>query len=510
MSVTDSKDQSESDLVAARRAKLKRWQEDLGIDPWGGRVDGLTSLSEARALFDETAADSVDADPPPAEDPRPRALVAGRVVQHRAMGKLCFMVLRDDSGDLQVSCSKADLDAASFTLASKIDYGDIVVSAGPVGRTKRGEICIWADRFEVHCKSLAPPPEKYHGLTDAEQRYRRRYVDMYTNPETMETFHCRSEIVSATRRFMERNGFIEVETPMMQAVAGGAAARPFTTHHNALDIDLYLRIAPELYLKRLLVGGMRKVFEINRNFRNEGVDRRHNPEFTMMEAYQAFGDCESVLELTESLLRELADACGESGGVRPYGELEIDYAKPFDRITFADLFKRTHGCDMADEAAVRALAAAKGLKDAAARNHWLLVEALFDEAEGAIDPARPTWVTDFPSALSPLTRPHADNPELAWRAELFIGGMELGNFYTELNDPDIQRARFNEQLAGISDEEAAFRSLDDDFLEALLVGMPPAGGFGIGIDRVVMLMTNRTSIRDVILFPLLRPDGGAK
>ena len=501
MNAPDSKDRSESDLVAARRAKLKRWQEDLGIDPWGSRVDGLLPLSEARSRFDEAAADAVDADPPPAEDPRPRATVAGRVVQHRAMGKLCFMVLRDESGDLQVSCSKADLEAASFKLASKVDYGDIVVASGPVGRTKRGEICIWADRFEVHCKSLAPPPEKYHGLTDAEQRYRRRYVDMYTTPETMETFHRRCEIVSATRRFMERHGFIEVETPMMQSVAGGAAARPFTTHHNALDIDLHLRIAPELYLKRLLVGGMRKVFEINRNFRNEGIDRRHNPEFTMMEAYQAFGDCESVLELTESLLRELA------GGVLPYGELEIDYTKPFDRITHANLFEQTHGCAMTDETAVRSLATAKGLKDAATRNHWLLVEALFGEAEDSIDPARPTWVTDFPAALSPLTRPHADDPTLAWRAELFIGGMELGNFYTELNDPDIQRARFTEQIAGINDEEAAFRSLDNDFLEALLVGMPPAGGFGLGIDRVVMLMTNQTSIRDVILFPLLRPEG---
>jgi len=504
MNATDSKDRSESDLVAARRAKLKRWQDDLGLDPWGGRVDGLISLSEARSLFDEAAADAVDADPPPADDPRPKATVSGRVVQHRAMGKLCFMVLRDDTGDLQVSCSKADLEAASFKLASKIDYGDIVVAAGPVGRTKRGEICIWADRFEVHCKSLAPPPEKFHGLTDAEQRYRRRYVDMYANTETMETFHRRSEIVSATRRFMERHGFIEVETPMMQAVAGGAAARPFATHHNALDIDLYLRIAPELYLKRLLVGGMRKVFEINRNFRNEGVDRRHNPEFTMMEAYQAFGDRESVMQLTESLLRELA------GGVLSYGDLEIEYDKPFDRITYGELFDRTHNCDMSDEAAVRALAATRGVEDASSRHHWLLVEALFDEAEAAIDPARPTWVTDFPAATSPLTRPHTDNPDIAWRAELFIGGMELGNFYTELNDPDIQRARFTEQLAGIKDDEAAFRALDEDFLDALLVGMPPAGGFGIGIDRVVMLMTNQTSIRDVILFPLLRPDGGAE
>ncbi|MDP7030128.1 MAG: lysine--tRNA ligase [Phycisphaerales bacterium] len=502
MAVTNSTDRTESDLVAARRAKLARWREDLGLKPFGGRVDGLIPLAQARAAFDAGAADAMDAETPPAEDPRPRAIVAGRVVQHRAMGKLCFMVLRDESGDLQISCSKADLEQAMFKLASKVDYGDIVVASGPIGRTKRGEICVWADRFEVHCKSLAPPPEKFHGLTDAEQRYRRRYVDMYMNPETMETFHRRSEIVSAIRRFMEDRGFLEVETPMMQPVAGGAAARPFTTHHNALDIELFLRIAPELYLKRLLVGGMRKVFEINRNFRNEGIDRRHNPEFTMMEAYQAFGDCESVLELTESLIRSLA------GGVVAWDGLEIDYGRPFDRVTYTELFQRTHGCDVSDEAAVRALAVSKNLEEAATRDHWLLVEAMFDEAEDAIDPARPTFVTDFPAPLSPLSRPREDDPNFAWRAELFVAGMELGNFYTELNDPDVQRQRFTEQLAGINDEEAAFRTLDEDFLEALHVGMPPAGGMGIGIDRIVMLMTGERSIRDVVLFPLLKPEQG--
>ncbi len=504
MSVTDSTERSESDLVAARRAKLARWRDDLGIDPWGCRVDGLVPLAAARGMFDEAAADAVDADPGPDADPRPRAAVAGRVIQHRAMGKLCFMVLRDESGDLQVSCSKADMEPASFKLASKVDYGDIIVAAGPVGRTKRGEICVWADRFEVHCKSLAPPPEKFHGLTDAEQRYRRRYVDMYASPETMATFLRRSQIVSEIRRFMEDRGFIEVETPMMQPVAGGAAARPFVTHHNALDIDLYLRIAPELYLKRLLVGGMRRVFEINRNFRNEGISRRHNPEFTMMEAYEAFGDCESVMDLTESLFRKLA------GGVVAFGDLKIDYEAAFDRTTYGDLFNKTHGCDMRDGDAVRKVAAAKGVEGADAKDPWLLVEALFDEAEESIDQSRPTWVTDFPAPLSPLSRPHADDPSIAWRAELFIAGMELGNFYTELNDPDIQRARFTEQLAGINDEDAAFRSLDEDFLDALLVGMPPAGGFGIGIDRVVMLMTGNTSIRDVVLFPLMRSEGGSE
>lgn len=508
MNATKSHAPAESELVAARRAKLERWKNDLGIDPWGCRVDGLSSLAQARALFDQASSDAMAGEEPPDEDPRPRAVVAGRVVQHRAMGKLTFMVLRDESGDLQVSVSKADLPIESFKLAAKVDYGDIVVAAGPVGCTRKGEICVWADRFEVHCKSLTPPPEKFHGLTDAEARCRRRYVDMYANPETMETFHRRSRLVSVTRRFMEDRGFLEVETPMMQPVAGGAAARPFTTHHNTLDLDLYMRIAPELYLKRLLVGGMRQVFEINRNFRNEGVSRKHNPEFTMMEVYQAFGDCESMLELTESLLREMARDVCDQGEIVQFGELAIDYGPPFERTSYGALFEKAHGCSMNDESAVRALATRKGIDGAATRDHWLLVEALFDAAEDGIDPTRPTFVVDFPAAISPLSRPHSDDPSIAWRSELFIAGMEIANAYTELNDPDLQRARFTEQLQGINDEEAAFRTLDEDFLSALLVGMPPAGGLGVGIDRVVMLMTGCTSIRDVILFPLLRPEGG--
>ncbi|MCH2142201.1 MAG: lysine--tRNA ligase [Phycisphaerales bacterium] len=508
MSATESQPAAESDLIAARRAKLDRWQNELGINPWGNRVDGLSTLAEARSMFVQAASDAMASDEPPAVDPRPTAMVAGRVVQHRAMGKLTFMVLRDESGDLQVSVSKADLPIEAFKLAAKVDYGDIVVASGPVGQTRKGEICIWANRFEVHCKSLAPPPEKYHGLTDAEARSRRRYVDMYVNPETMERFHARSRLVSLTRRFMEGRQFLEVETPMMQPVAGGAAARPFATHHNALDLPLFMRIAPELYLKRLLVGGMRRVFEINRNFRNEGVSRRHNPEFTMMEVYEAFGDCESMLELTESLLRTLANEVCEDGAVVHFGEHAIDYGTAFDRVSYGALFEQAHGVSMHDESAVRALAQSKGLEDAKTRDHWLLVESLFDEAEDSIDPTRPTFVVDFPAVISPLSRPKSDQPELAWRSELFIAGMEIANAYTELNDPDLQRARFTEQLSGLKDEDASFRSLDEDFLDALQVGMPPAGGLGVGIDRVIMLMTGSESIRDVILFPLLRPEGG--
>jgi lysyl-tRNA synthetase, class II len=495
-------------LIRARREKLARWRQDLGVEPYGRRVDGLIPLAEARALFNEAAHEAYAADH--ANDRRPRALVAGRCVQHRVMGKLVFLVLRDHSGDLQISVSKSDLDPAAFKIASKLDYGDIAVVGGPVGKTQKGEICIWADRFEVHCKSLAPPPEKWHGLVDPEIRYRQRYVDMYANPETTRTFEMRSRLVSHIRRFMDERGYLEVETPMLQPLAGGAAARPFITHHNALDIDLFLRIAPELYLKRLLVGGLPRVYEINRNFRNEGVDRSHNPEFTAMEVYEAFGDCWSMLDLTESLLHELAlrqaDLSPPASVLLPFGEIVIDWSRPFDRIAYGDLFERTLGFAMTDFDRVRAKAAEVGVENAATKDPWLLVNEVYEHfCEPAIDPARPTFVTDYPSAISPLTRPQRDNAHLCDRWELLAGGMELGTAYSELNDPDVQLEKFTQQLAGADVEETTLRSLDEDFLNALRVGMPPAGGLGLGIDRIVMLMTNATSIRDVILFPLMKP-----
>lgn len=495
--------QDESQLVAARRAKMERWIEEYGIYPWGHRVDGLVSLEEARDQFSQEAHDSYKNDN--SVDNRPRVKVAGRCIQHRGMGKLTFLVIRDETGDLQISCSKADLPIEQYKIASKLDYGDIVVAEGLMGQTNKGEICVWADSFELACKSLAPPPEKFHGLSSTELRYRQRYVDMYTSEETIHTFKMRSHIVSAIRSFMHDEGYLEVETPMMQTVAGGAAAKPFETHHNALGMPLFLRIAPELYLKRLLVGGMRKVFEINRNFRNEGISKRHNPEFTMLESYAAFGDCETMLELTEGMIRAAANAVGDASSI-VFGENTIDYMKPFDRITYSEVFERALGCPMSDEKAVRDKAFEYGYGDASTKNHWLLVSDLFDrQAEPTINTSRPIFVTDFPSAISPLTRPHEDNASLSHRWELFVGGMEIANAYTELNDPDLQLQRFTEQLDGADDEVNAFRSLDEDFIHALRVGMPPAGGLGLGIDRLVMLLTGMESIRDVILFPLMRP-----
>jgi lysyl-tRNA synthetase, class II len=311
---------------------------------------------------------------------------------------------------------------------------------------------------------------------------------------------------------------------MMQPVAGGAAARPFVTHHNAMDFDLFLRIAPELYLKRLLVGGMPRVYEINRNFRNEGIDRQHNPEFTMLEVYEAFGDCWTMLELTESLVHEMACAAIGVGPVAaderdrdpdepdpavvlPFGDLHIDYGRPFRRVSYGSLFEEHVGCPMDDEREVRRIGREMSVHEADKLDHWLVVAALFDAiAEPKIDHARPTFVTDFPAAISPLTRPQPEHPELSFRWELFVAGMEIANAYTELNDPDVQLAKFTEQLAGADEEVATFRTLDEDFIHALRVGMPPAGGLGIGIDRVVMLMTDSRTIRDVILFPLLRPE----
>ncbi|MCE9618521.1 MAG: lysine--tRNA ligase [Planctomycetes bacterium] len=510
-----------SQLEAARRAKLERYRGELGVDPFGGRTEGLVSLSEARTAFQLEAQTNFESDTAKAKadpahkinDARPRRKVAGRVVQHRDLGKIVFFWLRDHTGDLQISMSKSAAEAKSFEITKALDYGDIVTVEGPVGRTQKGEICIWGTHVALQCKSLAPPPGKWHGLEDAETRYRKRYLDMWATPRTLQVFQLRSRIVSMVRRFMERRGFLEVETPMLQPLAGGAAARPFVTTHNALDMNLFLRIAPELYLKRLLTGGMPRVFEINRNFRNEGVDRSHNPEFTAMEAYEAFGNYETMLELTESLVHECAAELAKempdvpAGPVLPFGEMKINYAKPFRRVKFADLFKEGSGIDLFDEKAVMSEALKRHVPDASKLDHWLLVEKLFEIfAEPKIDPLKPTFVTDWPSAVSPLTRPRKDDPRLCERWDLFVGGMEIGPAYTELNDPDVQREKFTEQLKGVDEEESTFRTLDEDFLEALKVGMPPAGGMGLGIDRLVMLLTNSESIRDVILFPLMKPE----
>jgi lysyl-tRNA synthetase, class II len=531
----------------------------LGLHPYGRRSDGLLDLAVAALRYDERAdeqfkeagkraREAAGADEP-TPDPRPVVRVAGRIMLHRDTGKLIWMNIRDHSGDLQIAVSQRDCDEKSFQFAKLSDMGDVVMAEGPLVRTRTGEITVWATSLQPAAKCLVPPPEKHAGLHDIELRYRQRYVDLWATPETMRTFKLRSAIVARLRRQLDQRGYQEVETPMLQALAGGAAARPFSTHMNALDISLYLRIAPELYLKRLMVGGMPRVYEVNRNFRNEGLDKQHNPEFTMLELYQAYGDYHTMMELTESLIRELATMVvmeqqdKAPGGpapadelpteiVLPFGEWMIDYAQPFDRITYAELFARSLGFELGDIERVRREIVARHLtrkikgaalpppskpgqplSDQQAAEALrgiapvLLVNTLFEEfAEPMLDPARPTFITEYPAAISPLTRPNPERPEIADRADLFIGHMEMAPMYTELNDPDIQEAKFREQLAGVDEEEQTFRTFDDDFIRALKVGMPPAGGMGLGIDRLVMVLTNQRTIRDVVLFPLMRPE----
>jgi len=508
-STSQSPQPSASDLVADRRRKLERMRDEFAIDPYGSRVDSLCSLSDARNQYDETAdqENKENSD----VDNRPVVKIAGRIVLHRDIGKLVFMTLRDASGDLQVAANKRQLGEQAFKLAKLVDIGDIVVAQGPIAKTKTGEITVWAsgdEGFAVACKSLAPPPSEYYGLNDPEQRYRKRYVDLYANPEVAQTFQTRSRIIKGVRDFLTEPpaeigpGFLEVETPMMQPIAGGAAARPFTTHHNALDIDLFMRIAPELYLKRLLVGGLPRVFEINRNFRNEGIDRSHNPEFTMMELYQAFGDYNAMMVLTETLINTLAQEIGGNETL-PFGDHEVNYALPFRRAPYHELFEEHNGFPASDHD--KLVEKAKSLDiDSAGKDHDVLLNEVWEETvESHL--IQPTFVIDYPASLCPLTKQKVGKPEIAERFELFITGMELANAYTELNDPDVQKANFEQQIDGLDDEESTFRAMDHDFIESLMVGMPPAGGLGIGIDRLVMLLTNSRSIRDVILFPLMRP-----
>jgi lysyl-tRNA synthetase class 2 len=489
----------------------------LGVSPYGAAVKGLVSLADAAARYDAGADSEFKEKGKEAgyQDRRPVVTVAGRVVLHRDNGKLQWFNLRDHTGDLQIAVSQKD--CANFDFAKLTDLGDVVVASGPVVKTRTGEVTVWASSLSPAAKCLVPPPEKHAGLTDVELRYRQRYMDLWATPETMKVFRTRSMIVSEIRRILDSRGFQEVETPMLQTLAGGAAARPFVTHMNALDIDLYLRIAPELYLKRLLVGGMPRVYEINRNFRNEGLDKQHNPEFTMLEIYEAFGDCESVMRLTEDVVRACAEmvarnepGASATGGLRlPFGDLVVDYGSPFGRVTYAELFERALGFPMTDGKAARAEALKRHVvsaEAAAKMDDILIVNELFEEvAEKSIDPAKPTFIMEYPAVLSPLTRPKPGNPKVAERADLFIAHMEVGPHYTELNDPDVQEAAFRAQLKGIDDEEQTFRTFDDDFIRALKVGMPPAGGLGVGIDRLTMLLTNQRTIRDVMLFPMMRP-----
>lgn len=493
---------------ADRRAKLQRLRDEFKTDGYGQRTENLISLADARNLYD------ADADAAHKEnkedDQRPTAKIVGRIRLHRVMGNLIFITLGDDTGDLQIAVSKRAVGPNTFKQAKLADLSDIIIANGPLGMTKTGEITIWCDGeqgYQLACKSLLPPPAKWEGLTDKGVRYKKRYIDLHTNPDVMATFLTRSKIIKNIRDFFTNppkhlgQGFLEVETPMMQAIPGGAAARPFVTHLNAMDMALYMRISPELYLKRLLVGGMPRVFEINRNFRNEGMDRAHNPEFTMLELYQAFGDYNSMMQLTETLINTLAKDIHNTEKL-PYGDIELDYALPFRRAKYLDLFEEHNSFHTSDHE--KLVEKAQSLEiETRGKDHDIILNDVWEQTvEHHL--VQPTFVIDYPASLCPLTRRKADDPTIAERFELFIANMELANAYTELNDPDIQEANFKQQIAGLDDDESTFRNMDSDFIEALKIGMPPAGGLGIGIDRLVMLLTNSHSIRDVILFPMTR------
>ena len=485
-------EQDVNQLLKVRREKLAELQA-AGKDPFQiTKYDVTAHSQEIKDQFDAMEGTQVS--------------VAGRIMQKRVMGKASFCNVQDLQGNIQSYVARDDIGEESYKEFKKFDIGDLVGIEGKVFKTKTGEISIHASSVTLLSKSLQILPEKYHGLTNTDLRYRQRYTDLIMNEEVRDTFVKRSKIISAIRRYLDGQGFMEVETPMLVSNAGGAAARPFETHYNALDEDVKLRISLELYLKRLIVGGLERVYEIGRVFRNEGLDTRHNPEFTLMELYQAYTDYYGMMDLTENMFRYVAqEVCGTT--LIPYGDVEIDLGKPFERLTMIDAIKKYAGIDfdqVADTEEAKKLADEKGVHYEARHVRGDIINLFFEEfvEEHLI---QPTFVMDHPVEVSPLTKRKPDKPEHVERFELFIYGREMCNAYSELNDPIDQRARFaaQEEAFAAGDEEA--NHTDEDFLNALEIGMPPTGGIGYGIDRLVMLLTNSQAIRDVILFPTMKP-----
>ncbi|MEM6673673.1 MAG: lysine--tRNA ligase [Planctomycetota bacterium] len=472
-----------------RLAKLEAMRAE-GVDPYPARGVEATSIEDV--LVGAGTAD----------DPGPlvgqTVTVAGRLLGLRDFGKLIFAPVRDRTGRLQIGLQKGRL-GDWWPRRKWLDGGDLVGVTGELAFTQKGEPTIWADEARVLAKAVAPPPEKWHGLTDVEARYRRRYVDLWASEGVAEVFRKRSRALSMIRRYLEDRGYLEVETPTLHPIMGGATARPFVTHHNALDSDLYLRIAPELYLKRLIVGGLERVFEVSRNFRNEGLSTRHNPEFTMLELYEAQADFRRMMELTEGMFELLATELGGSTKVTFRG-VEYDFAAPFERARYTDLFQEHAGCAYDDEPAVRAKARELGL-DHDSDEYWKLMNDVF---EATVEPhlSGPIFVTHYPVPICPLAKQSPEDPRLAERFEVFVAAMELGNAFTELNDPAEQERRFAEQVESKDPETPG--EVDVDYVQALEYGMPPAGGLGIGIDRLMMVLTGQDSIRDVLLFPAMR------
>ena len=485
-------------FIRERLKKLEELSRD-GIDPYPSTFP-ITHLAGDLTSRHATADDAALAAAGP-------VTLGGRVLSLRGHGKASFAHLKDQTGKIQIYVRQDVVGESAYHLFRRVDVGDFLGVQGRLFRTKTGELTIQVEHLTLLAKSLRPLPDKWHGLSDVEVRYRQRYVDLIANPPVAELFRRRARVIAEIRRFFDVRGFLEVETPMMHPIPGGAAARPFVTHHNALDLSLYLRIAPELHLKRCVVGGLERVYEINRNFRNEGLSTQHNPEFTMLEFYQAYADYQDLMALTEELLPQVVRAVCGSDTITYQGR-QISFAAPWPRLSLEEALVKLGGLRpqaVRTEAGLRAVAEASGI---AVKPTWGWAKLLVELFEARVEEqlVQPTFVTDFPAELSPLAKARSDDPRNAQRFELYVAGLEIANAYTELNDPREQRRRLEAQAKAraAGDEEA--HCMDEDFLRALEYGLPPTAGEGIGIDRLVMLLTDSPSIRDVILFPLLRPE----
>ena len=484
------------DIRGQRVQKSLRMQE-AGLNIYGARVEGISKIEELRQAFLALPEDSEE---------KLRFKIAGRLMARRLMGKSLFANLKDQNGMLQLYVQKNALGDEDYEFFKDLDIGDIICASGYAFRTRSGELSLHVESFELLSKILRPLPEKYHGLRDMEQRYRQRYLDLIMNDAVRRCFEMRSRIIAEIRAYLNNKGFMEVETPMMQTLAGGAAAQPFKTHYNALGCTMYLRIAPELFLKRLLTGGFEKVYEIGRNFRNEGMDRRHNPEFTSLELYEAYSDCRGMMELLEDMVCQVAEKTLGTLELKHSDEKCISLQRPWRRVPYEDLIKEKMGADWyeLDLATQREKAAALGLQISADMDAVAITHEVYDRCiEGSL--IQPTFVTRLPAFLVPLAKRCVDAPELVDVYELIINGQEMSPGYSELNDPAEQRSRFDAQNIGCGEQEGEVDRIDEDFLCSLEYAMPPAGGLGLGIDRLIMLLSGEESIRDVILFPQMRP-----
>jgi lysyl-tRNA synthetase, class II len=492
VSEPEQPERSESHLLAERREKLARLREG-GIEPFPHSFEGRTEIAAVREGHEGLAA---------GEGADDRYRVAGRIAARRGHGKAAFLDIADGSGRIQLHARADLLGVESFEALVGLDLGDIIGAEGFVFATKRGELSLRLDSWMLLAKSLRPPPDKYHGLEDVEVRYRRRELDLIANPEVRDRFVKRAQVIGAIREWLDERGFVEVETPVLQPLYGGALARPFVTHHNALDRDLYLRIATELYLKRLIVGGIDRVYELGKDFRNEGISPKHNPEFTMLEWYEAYGDYTNAAERLEQLVAHVADRVLGTTKVERDGA-EIDLAAPWKRVTLRDAIAERAGVDLAQRPSREELAGALGREPEPDEGWGKLVDAVLSKL---VEPTlvQPTFIVDYPVELSPFAKRHRTEEGFVERWEAFAGGIEIANAFTELNDPDEQRRRFDQQLEELRRGDEDAQPFDEAFVEALEQGMPPTGGVGLGIDRLVMVLAGARTLREVVLFPAMR------